>query len=44
MPPQTSEHRPSDAGEAITEYLLIFAPLVAIIALGILTILMSRSV
>jgi hypothetical protein len=33
----------SECGQGLTEYLLIFLPLVAIIALGVLTILVSGS-
>lgn len=43
MPPQTSPNLMREAGQGLTEYLLIFSPLAAIIAMGILTIVMSRS-
>lgn len=44
MPPRTTMHILHEAGQGLTEYLLIFSPLAAIIAMAIVTIVMSRSI
>lgn len=43
MPPQRRRVLETESGERLSEYVFLFAPLVAIIAMGILTIVMSSS-
>jgi hypothetical protein len=44
MPPRANLNILYEAGQGLTEYLLIFSPLAAIIAMAVLTIVMSRSI
>jgi hypothetical protein len=43
MPPRANLNIVHEAGQGLTEYLLIFSPLAGIIAMAVLTIIMSRS-